>query len=175
VRIKLIIVALIVAAVAPQAVLAESGPLDAFNGLVGGRWHAEGSWGNGQKFIQEIEFRWDLGETIVIAESYGPVEPGSEELTHRNHGVRAWFPEKERAWFWEFDVFGGLTQGEITFDGTTISMTYGYGEGGQKVKIRDTWTRLDDNTYEFIVQQYEDGKWGDALLETQFHRKPTDG
>jgi hypothetical protein len=172
VRNKWIPALLLVAALSALAppVGAESNPLEAFKDLVGGRWRAQGTWANGQEFLQEIEFRWDLGQQIVIAESYGPVEQGSDELTHRNHGIRAWFPEKGKVWFWEFDVFGGLTQGEITFEGTRILMTYGYGDGDQKMKLRDTWARVDADTYEFTVQQLEDGEWGAALIQTRFKR-----
>lgn len=168
------LIALLIAA-APQAGQADASPLEAFEDLVGGRWRAEGTWESGQPFIQEVEFRWDLGQTIVIAERYGPVEPGSNQLTHRNHGIRAWLPEEEKVWFWEFDVYGGLTQGEVRCDGTTIYLTYEYGGGDEKMHLGNTWTRVDANTYDFSVRRFEDGKWGETLLKTQFRRIPTGG
>jgi len=174
VKVKLLVLMILVVAVVGDgltgAASADTSALDAFNGLVGGRWRAQGEWANGQKFVQEIEYTWALNQTIVVTQSYGPVSPDADELTHRNHGIRAAFPEKNTLWFWEFAASGGLTQGEITIDGQTIALTYAYGEGEQRVKLRDRWTRIDTHTYDFTVEQYADGNWDTVLLKTQFRR-----
>ncbi|MFQ5638358.1 MAG: hypothetical protein ACE5IR_10240 [bacterium] len=154
----------------PGQVWAQANRLQAFAPLVGGRWQAAGEWSTGMKFEQEIAFTWALNQTIVLAESYGVINPKTGERGHRNHGVRAWNTAENKLWFWEFDVFGGLTQGEVEIDGKGISMIYEYGDGDKRVRLRDRWQRVDDQTYDFTVEQFENGQWGRVLLATQFRR-----
>ncbi|MFQ5650879.1 MAG: hypothetical protein ACE5IY_13135 [bacterium] len=149
---------------------AQTARLQAFAPLVGGRWQAAGEWSNGTKFEQEIAFKWALNETIVIAESFGVINPKTGERGHRSHGVRAWNAVTNKLWFWEFDVFGGVTEGEVEIDGANITLIYEYGDGDKRVRLRDRWQRVDDQTYDFAVEQFENRKWGRMLLATQFRR-----
>ena len=41
--------------------------LDGFKPLIGKVWKADGKWGDGSKFKQEIEFSFDLNNSIIIA------------------------------------------------------------------------------------------------------------
>ncbi len=138
--------------------------LSVFKNLTDKVWQAEGNWGDGSKFKQEIVFTFDLDSTIVITKSKGFTNKERTEYGSRNHGIRKYDVATKTIKFWEFDVFGGLTKGEVTIDGKNILYQYQYGES----VVTDMWIYVDDNTYNFKVGSYADGKWKQVYLETQF-------
>lgn len=48
--------------------------LSLFDNLVSKTWKAEGKWGDGSKFIQEIKINYSLDSTLVVLESIGFVD-----------------------------------------------------------------------------------------------------
>ncbi|WP_299603268.1 hypothetical protein [uncultured Aquimarina sp.] len=148
----------------PQLVLAQEPNLDAFKNLVNKEWKAEGKWGNGSVFKQETTFKYDLHNTLVIARSKGFTNQEQTEYGWRNHGVRKFDKTSKTIKFWEFDVFGGLTEGTIVVDGKNILYQYQYGDS----LVTDMWEYVDDNTYNFKVGSYQNGVWKQVYLETQF-------
>ncbi|SHG35175.1 hypothetical protein SAMN04488116_1106 [Flagellimonas flava] len=138
--------------------------LSFFEPLVGKTWSAEGNWGDGSKFKQDITFRYDLGQTLVIADSNGYTNKEQTIYGPRNHGLRKFDAASNTIKFWEFDVFGGVTEGTVTAKGKDIVYTYAYGES----LVTDYWEFVDDNTYNFIVGSYENGEWKQKYLSTQF-------
>ena len=149
-----------------QLSYSQENPLRAFNPLVNKSWKAEGKWGDGSKFKQQINFKYSLNKQIVIAESIGFVDEAQSELGLRNHGIRRYNPESGKINFWEFDVFGGLTEGEVIIKGDHIYYQYRYGNS----TVTDGWEKIDDNTYHFKVGEYTEGQWKQLYLETQFIR-----
>lgn len=143
---------------------AQNKELAVFNPLVGKVWKAEGNWGDGSKFKQEIIFSFDLNHTIVIAESKGFTNQEQTEFGSRNHGIRKYNKEKEIIEFWEFDVFGGLTTGTVVQKDKNIIYTYQYGTS----TVTDMWQYVDDHTYIYKVGSYENGEWKQVYLETKF-------
>lgn len=138
--------------------------LSMFDKLVDKTWKAEGTWGDGSKFLQEIEFKFSLDSSIVIAESTGFIDPENLKIGHRNHGIRQYDKETNTIKFWEFDVFGGLTEGVVFSEGKNIVYQYEYGES----LITDMWVYVDEGTYTFIVGAYKNGEWLEKYLTTYF-------
>jgi hypothetical protein len=143
---------------------AQGSKLSLFEQLVGKTWKAEGNWGNGMKFVQETTFKYDLQKTIVIAESIGFVDKAQTKLGPRNHGVRQFDAQSETIKFWEFDVFGRVTEGIVFAEGKNIIYQYQYGT----TVVTDMWEYVDEKTYNFKVGSYVDGEWKQVFLSTQF-------
>ncbi len=143
--------------------------LSLFSPLMDKVWYAEGIWGDGSSFKQEIEFNYALEGSIVVAKSKGFIDQSQTQYGNRNHGIRKVNPESGKIEFWEFDVFGGVTQGEVTSSGRDIIYTYKYGSS----IVTDYWKYVDDDTYQYTVGSYSDGKWNQKYLETRFETKLT--
>ncbi len=137
-----------------------------FKPLAGHTWKAEGAWGNGGKFKQETKVEFSLDSTLVIVYSKGFTNQKQTEYGPRNHGIRQVDQKSNTIKFWEFDVFGGCTEGTVAADGKNIRYQYQYGD----TVVTDQWEYVDDNTYNFIVGSYEDGQWKQVYLKTQFKR-----
>lgn len=138
--------------------------LSFFEPLMGKTWSAEGNWGDGSKFKQDITFRFGLNDQVVIAESNGYTNQEQTTYGPRNHGVRKFDTATNSVKFWEFDVFGGLTEGTVTVNGKDIIYTYRYGES----VVTDYWEYVDENTYNYTVGDYENGTWNQKYLTTKF-------
>ncbi|WP_422859716.1 VOC family protein [Flagellimonas sp. S174] len=138
--------------------------LSIFDGLIGKIWKAEGNWGDGSKFKQEITFEYGLNNALIIAKSRGYTDKEQTIFGNRNHGIRKYNPERKTIEFWEFDVFGGVTKGTVKEQGKDLYYTYSYGES----IVTDLWEYVDSNTYNFKVGAYEDGQWKQVFLATQF-------
>ena len=76
--------------------------LSIFEPFVNKTWKAEGTWGDGSKFIQETTFSYSLDKSIVIANSIGFVDKEQSKLGPRNHGIRQFDDETGKIQFWEF-------------------------------------------------------------------------
>ncbi|GAA4274075.1 hypothetical protein U6A24_00950 [Aquimarina gracilis] len=148
---------------------AQESDLSIFENLTNKVWKAEGNWGDGSKFKQEIIFKFDLDSTIVIAKSKGFTNKEQTKYGPRNHGIRKYDVTSNTIKFWEFDTFGGLTEGKVIVDDKNILYQYQYGES----IVTDMWEFVDENTYNFKVGNYEDGTWKQVYLETQFKAKKT--
>ena len=143
---------------------AQDTKLSAFDHLVGKTWKADGKWGNGSQFVQETTFTYSLNKIIVIAESIGFVDKAQTKLGPRNHGIRQFDAASNTIKFWEFDVFGGVTEGTVFIRGKNIIYQYEYGT----TVVTDMWEYVDDSTYNFKVGNYENGEWKQVYLSTKF-------
>ncbi len=143
--------------------------LSVFENLMGKTWFAEGEWGNNTKFKQEIEFKYDLGGTLVISDAEGFTNQEQTTYGPRNHGIRKFDKESNTIKFWEFDVFGGVTTGSVEAKGKDFIYTYSYGAS----VVTDYWEYVNDNTYNFTVGNYVDGQWKQIYLKTKFEARST--
>lgn len=143
---------------------AQSPALSIFEPLIGKTWKAEGTWGDGSQFKQEITFAYDLGQTLVVSHSKGFTNQEQTTYGDRNHGIRKYDAQTQSLVFWEFDVFGGVTKGTVVQKGKDIVYTYQYGDS----RVTDYWQYVDANTYNFTVGSYKDGNWEQTYLQTQF-------
>lgn len=148
---------------------AQDDPLRTFEPLVNTRWAAEGNWGDGSAFKQQVFFRYNLKKKIVIARSDGFTNTEQTAFGSRNYGIRHYDSITGKIKFWEFDVFGSLTMGEVIADGKNILYQYDYGDS----RLTDMWEYVNDSTYNFIVGSYNNKQWGQRFLETQFKRIST--
>ncbi|WP_435625471.1 VOC family protein [Flagellimonas sp.] len=147
---------------------AQQNELSIFEALTEKTWKAEGNWGDGSKFKQEIIFTFSLDSTLVIAKSKGYIDKEQTVFGDRNHGIRKYNPNSNTIEFWEFDVFGSVTKGTVKAEGKNIYYTYAYGES----TVTDLWEYVDANTYNYKVGDYQNGKWNQVYLSTQFNAEP---
>ena len=157
-------VALILVSVISTNAFANDNPLAAFDNLIGRTWTAEGKWGNGSAFKQVATFEYGLNDRIVVVRSQGFTDQAQTKFGDRNHGVRQFDAATETIRFWEFDTFGGVTEGTVRVDGKNLYYEYEYGG----TRVTDLWQWVDDNTYNYIVGTLVDGKWGAKFIETTF-------
>ena len=148
----------------PILTFGQSNELAMFDNIVGKTWKGEGSWGDGSKFLQEIDIRYSLDSSIVLSESIGFVDKEKTKLGMRNHGIRQFDKASNTIKFWEFDVFGGLTEGIVFNEGKNLIYQYNYGAS----KVTDMWEYLNDSTYNFKIGEYKNGQWIQTYLTTQF-------
>lgn len=132
--------------------------------MMGKTWSAKGNWGDGTTFQQEVTFAYDLDSTLILASAKGFTNKEQTTYGARNHGIRKYDAASNSYKFWEFDVFGGVTQGSVVFDEKNILYHYDY-EG---VPLTDAWEYVDANTYNFKVGSYINGVWEQVYLDTQF-------
>lgn len=151
----------------PIVLQAQNNPLAMFKPLQGGIWAAEGTWGDGSTFKQEIRVTFSLKDKIVKVNSKGFTNEAQTEFGLRNHGIRQYDPATKAVRFWEFDVFGNVTQGIVKQEGKNIIYSYDYGG----TQVTEMWQYKDENTYDFIVGIYKEGHWEQKFLETVFRRK----
>ena len=145
---------------------AQERSLSVFDPLVNSTWQANGQWGDGSAFKQQIHFRESLNGKVIIADSKGFTNKEQTNYGNRNHGIRWYDQEGGKLRFWEFDVFGGLTQGEVSSQAKNIIYTYNYGG----TEVTDMWEFVNDSTYNFKVGSYSNGQWQQVYLNTQFHK-----
>ncbi len=138
--------------------------LAAFDNLLDKKWHAEGAWGDGSKFKQEIIFEYDLENAILISRSKGFTNVEQSKYGNRNHGIRKVNADSTGIDFWEFDVFGGVTKGKVIIKEKDILYQYDYGGS----KVTDYWEYVNDSIYNFTVGSYENGTWNQKYLTCQF-------
>ncbi len=138
--------------------------LKAFSNLVNKMWIAEGNWGDGSKFKQKVVMNFDLDSTLIVVKSYGFIDKEQTKFGLRSRGIRQFDKKNKKIKFWEFDVFGELTRGEVSFEDKNVLYQYEYGD----TKLTDMWEYIDENTYNFKVGSLEEGKWKQLYLNTQF-------
>lgn len=148
----------------PVILLGQNPLIDGFKPLMNKTWKASGTWGNNTSFKQEVQFKFGLDSMIVIAESLGYTNEAQSEYGPRNHGVRQYDQSSNSVKFWEFDVFGGLTTGDVLFDKRDIYYSYQYGD----TQVTDYWGYMNDSSYNYTVGIYQDSQWVQKFLETEF-------
>ena len=149
------------------AVGAQSAFEQAFNNLFDKTWKADAKWGDGSSFKQEVTFEPFLDARVVIAKSKGYVDQDQSKYGWRNFGIRSFEEKNGKVHFWEFDVFGGLTKGEVLIKGKDIYYQYLYGE----MLITDLWEFVNDSTYNYQVGVFENDSWQQTFLQTTFKAK----
>lgn len=146
--------------------------LSFFEPLIGNVWVAEGQWGDGTPYRQEIRYEYDLNKKIVQTYTNGFINEDMTAWGKRNHGIRKWDEKTKKYMFWEYDVFGGITEGEVFVEGDNIYHQYVYGEAGKQTNITDGLEKIDENTYAYKIGVYNNGKWAQVFLDTKFKALP---
>ena len=155
---------LILILLCPALLVAQENPLDIFKPLENYNWTAVGKWGDGSSFKQELSLEFALNGNIVKVASKGFTNQEQTQYGERNHGIRHYDAKSQKIRFWEFDIFGSLTEGTVESEGKNLIYKYDYGG----TFVTEMWLYKDDQTYDFIVGIYENGKWQQKFLETVF-------
>lgn len=148
----------------PQIVFCQDNKLSFFEYFMQKTWHAQGTWGNGKPFKQELTFRYSLDNNIVITETKGFVDNDQKIFGLRNHGIRKYDTASNEIQFWEFDVFGGLTKGTVTSKGKDIIYKYLYAE----TNVTDYWEYVNDSTYNLKIGVFENDEWKQTFSSVVF-------
>jgi len=148
----------------PILTFGQNSELSIFDNLVTKTWQAEGNWGDGSKFTQKIKIDYSLDSTLIIVKTIGFINKEQTKLGLRNHGIRQFDKVSKSIKFWEFDTFGGLTEGIVFTEGKNIIYQYEYGDS----YITDMWEYVDDSTYNFKIGNYDNGIWKQIYLSTKF-------
>ena len=143
-----------------------------FSDLAGKTWIANGQWGDGNPFKQEITFALDLDNSLVRTHTMGFVDSKQSSWGKRAHGIRRYDTQTRKYHFMEFDVFGNLTEGLMEIKESKIYYHYPYGSGDQQLELTDVWEKKDNNTYSFKVGVFKNGKWEQVFLDTEFIALP---
>ena len=151
----------------PFVLLSQEHELSIFENLVGKTWKAEGNWGDGSKFFQEIDVRYSMDKSIVVLESIGFIDKDQTQIGLRNHGIRQYDSASKSIRFWEYDVFGGLTKGTVSSIGNDIMYQYSYAE----TFVTDYWTYVNDSTYNLKIGVFENGEWKQTFSNVVFKAK----
>ena len=137
-----------------------------------GTWETKGTWKSGAPYHQQIVVENALTGNIFTASTQDFVDSKQFDDSRRNYGVRAWDQQEKKMRFWEFDVFGGITKGEIIFEGRNIFFVYDYHDrNGKARKMADAWVYVDQNTYQFSIAEYKNGKLGTPFMSSIYKRK----
>lgn len=134
----------------------------AFQNLIGGTWTIKADLGNGEVFHQKQQYEWSLNKTIVKVKTQGTIDEETKEFGLRNEGIRAFNPQDNTIRFWEFDVFGGVTEGVVLTEVNNFEYIYNY----YGHTIRDKWIYVDKDTYEFIILSEKEGETTELLRST---------
>ena len=141
-----------------------------FSNMIGGTWKAEGKWLDGKEFKQHVVFEWGLNQQIIKVKTYGYTDEDNATFGLRSEGIRAWSDRESGMKFWEFDVFGELTEGLCLVDGENFHYLYEYKWDDSYALFKDSWTKIDDDTYRYRVGVFAEGKWTAIYLDTTFKR-----
>lgn len=144
----------------------EQNPLSNFDLFTQGTWLTEGEWSNGQKFKQEIDFSWGLDQKILKVKTYGTIDPKTNKYGLRNEGIRAYNAKDSLIQFWEFDVYGGITEGICYFDGKNLHYEYDYNGS----KLKESWLFIDQDNYSYQIASLVDGKVDKVYMKSSYKR-----
>ena len=140
--------------------------------LVGGKWDTKGKWQSGAEYHQELIVDMELTKNIFTVKTYDHIDSKQFDNSQRNYGIRTWDSKEQKMKFWEFDVFGGITTGEVFIDNNNIYHIYQYPDNkGGMITLADAWIYVDIDTYSFKVCEYTDGKPGKEYMTSTYKRK----
>lgn len=145
---------------------AQDNPISVFENIAGSTWISEGTQlgGHEGKTVKEISLGLD-GKVIKVTTSTTDPQTGIFGL--RNEGIRTFNTATKQLEFYEFDKFGGVTQGVVIVDGKDIHYQYEYGE----LTLRDSWIYVNNDEYLYIVASWKDGKQDQQYHKGSFKRK----
>jgi hypothetical protein len=135
--------------------------------LLGGKWETKGTWEIGAAYHQEKIVEMELTKKIFTVKTYDYIDSKKFDNSQRNYGIRAWDSKEQKMKFWEFDVFGGITTGEVLIDNNDIYHIYEYHDK----TLVDAWIYVDKDTYTLKICEYNDGKFGKEYMTSTYKRK----
>jgi len=128
---RLLIVLLIAIVVNSYSQVTKESAFETLGALVGGTWTYGGKWSNGEPFKQEITYTWGVNNQIIKVQTKGIIDREAKTYGLRNEGIRAWDMEVNKMKFYEFDIFGGVTEGYCVFEEGQFHFEYLYDVEGK--------------------------------------------
>lgn len=144
----------------------------AHQNLIGGIWKVDTAWPDGTPHKLFIAYETSLNGTILKTRTHGNTNENGFEFGLRNEGIRCIDKTNNQMMFYEFDVFGGVTIGEIKYQGKNIYYTYEYLSDDDRTELTDGWEFVNNNLYNYKVGIYnfETNQWQKIFLNTQIKR-----
>jgi len=147
-----------------------SSDLVVFENLLEGKWKGDGKWNNGMVFKQMIKYSPGLGGKIITVYTQGNISKTGFRWGDRSYGVRQWDDSTKSIRFWEFDVFGGRTEGIVLSRNQDIFYTYNYDSGEGIIELSEVWLFVGKDEYGFRIGVYEGNEWKKVFLDGKFTR-----
>lgn len=151
----------------------------AHQNLIGGIWKSSkaATWDDGTPFKLFITYEESLDGKIIKTKTYGNISEQGYEFGLRNEGIISYNKQENIKKFHEFDIFGGLTSGELKYHIKDIYYTYKYPLEAEDLILTDYLEFIDKDTYDFTVGVYDDvnNRWKKKFLTTQFKRSKNEG
>ena len=166
---KVLWLLLIISIVSPSGFSQET-ELSIFDNLVDKTWKASGNWESGAKFEQEISMDYSLDGKIVIVNTKGFIDPNQTVMGLRNHGIRMYDRNSGKIKFWEFDIFGGVTEGIVFAREKNIFYQYLYAD----TMLTEMWEYVNDSSYNLQIGVYQNETWAKIFLNTQLNTPPVE-
>lgn len=172
-RLSFLIVGLIlfISGLAQDKKITKEDSYEIYSNFVGGKWETKGTWKSGASFHQVIVVEPELTKNIFTVKTHDYIDSKKYDHSRRNYGIRAWDNKEKKMKFWEFDVFGGITSGEVVIDGKNIYHVYPYTmDNGETKQLADAWIYINDDTYTYKIAEYADGKLGKEYMSSKYTR-----
>ena len=138
----------------------EDNPLNKLAFLAESDWAETGTWlRSGKEFNQKMKGEWGLNKKIIKLKIDGVVNMETGERGLRNEGIFAYDSFNQQLKYYVFDVYGGLAESDVVFEEDKIHIKYQVPLQGKLTDFRDTWTRIDEDSFDYeIFMINEEGK-----------------
>ena len=159
--------ALIPASRAADDAPSADGPLAIIAPFVGGEWHIDGKWANGEALKAREVFTWGLGNKFVEVRTFVSRNDGSGEY-ERYRGVFAVKDDKLVSYNFAYD--GGNTVDDVTVEGKVLKIGRTVANVDVPTVIHQEIERAGDDAFRWRVSLERDGKT-DKIMDGEWVRK----
>jgi hypothetical protein len=142
---------------------ADAGPLSALAPFVGGEWHFDGKWANGEPLKARETFEWGLGRKFITTRTWVTNKDGTEYERYRGtFAVKDGNPV-----MYNFAYDGESSVDEVTVNGKVIDVRRRARTPAGEMTIRQEIELTDKDTFRWRVwldrggesQKLIDGEW----------------
>jgi len=164
---------LALAAFVPLALAADdatpqvNSPLGAVAPFIGGEWHIDGKWVNGESLKARETFEWGLAKKFIEVRTYVSKSDGSGEY-ERYRGVFAVKDGKLVSYNFAYD--GGNTVEDVTVDGKVLKIKRTVSNVDVPTVIHQEIERDGDDKFHWRVSLERDGKT-DKIMDGEWLRR----
>ena len=152
---------------ADEAPPPSDGPLAAVAPFVGGEWHIDGKWANGEALKARETFEWGLAKKFVEVRTFVAKNDGSGEY-ERYRGIFAVKDGKLVSYNFAYD--GGNTLDDVSVDGKVIKLKRAVTNVDVPTVILQEIERTGDDTFRWRVWLERDGK-KDQIMDGEWKRR----
>ena len=157
----------------PPAVAAQDappltdGPLAVLAPFIGGEWHIDGAWANGEALKARETFSWGLGNKFVEVRTWVSRNDGSGEY-ERYRGIFAVKDGKLVSYNFAFD--GGNTLDDVTVDGKVLKIKRAVTSTDAPMVILQEIEPVGEDKFKWRVWLERDGK-KDQIMDGEWVRR----